>query len=122
MKNIRAAGYLCTTRLPPVTSNPSRRPIKSPSTSSRRQTGKKNTVRNQSTVLSLAPQATSRTNTIYMVTYFAGGALGSYTGGLAWHHFGWPGVTALGLLYSCAAVFVRFTAWMPATAGVIKRA
>jgi predicted MFS family arabinose efflux permease len=77
---------------------------------------------NQSTVLSLAPQATSRTNTIYMVILFVGGALGSYTGGLAWHHFGWPGVTALGLLYSCAAVFVRFAAWMPATDGVIKRA
>jgi predicted MFS family arabinose efflux permease len=77
---------------------------------------------NQSTVLSLAPQATSRTNTIYMVLYFVGGALGSYTGGLAWHHFGWQGTTVLGLLYSCAAVFVRFAAWVPAFAGVIKRA
>jgi predicted MFS family arabinose efflux permease len=72
---------------------------------------------NQSTVLGLEPHATNRTNTIYMVIYFIGGALGSYTGGLAWHHFGWPGVTALGLLYSCAAVLVRFAAWMPATAG-----
>jgi predicted MFS family arabinose efflux permease len=77
---------------------------------------------NQSTVLSLAPQATSRTNTIYMVLYFAGGAMGSYSGGLAWHHFGSPGTTALGLLYSCAAVFVRFAAWTPATAGAIKGA
>jgi predicted MFS family arabinose efflux permease len=77
---------------------------------------------NQSTVLSLAPQATSRTNTIYMVLYFAGGAVGSYSGGLAWHHFGWPGTTALGLLYSCTAVFVRFAAWTPATAGAIKGA
>jgi predicted MFS family arabinose efflux permease len=76
---------------------------------------------NQSAVLSLAPQATSRTNTIYMVIYFVGGALGSYTGGLAWHHFGWSGTTALGLLYSCAAVFARFAVWMPATAGVINR-
>jgi predicted MFS family arabinose efflux permease len=72
---------------------------------------------NQSTVLSLAPQATSRANTIYMVIYFVGGALGSYTGGLAWHRFGWLGVTALGLLFSCAAVLVRFAARMPATAG-----
>jgi predicted MFS family arabinose efflux permease len=71
---------------------------------------------NQSRVLGLAPQATSRTNTIYMVFYFVGGALGSYTGGLAWHHFGWPGATALGLLYSGTAVLVRFSAWMPATA------
>jgi predicted MFS family arabinose efflux permease len=77
---------------------------------------------NQSTVLSSAPQATSRTNTIYMVLYFVGGALGSYTGGLVWHHFGWPGTTALGLLYSCAAVFVRYAAWMPAVAGATKRA
>ena len=69
---------------------------------------------NQSTILSLAPQATSRTNTIYMVIYFVGGAFGSFTGGLAWHDFGWPGVCALGLAYSCAAVLVRFTAWMPA--------
>jgi len=68
---------------------------------------------NQSTILSLAPHATSRTNTVYMVCYFAGGALGSYSGGLAWHHFGWPGVSALGLLYGCAAVLVRFVAWMP---------
>jgi predicted MFS family arabinose efflux permease len=77
---------------------------------------------NQSTVLGLAPQATSRTNTIYMVLYFVGGALGSYTGGLAWHHFGWPGVTGLGLLYSCGAVFVRFTARVPAATAAIKRA
>jgi predicted MFS family arabinose efflux permease len=69
---------------------------------------------NQSTILSLAPQATSRTNTIYMVFYFLGGALGSFTGGLAWRHFGWPGVSALGLFYSCAAVLVRFAAWAPA--------
>jgi predicted MFS family arabinose efflux permease len=68
---------------------------------------------NQSTILSLAPQATSRTNTIYMVFYFVGGALGSFTGGLAWHDFGWLGVGALGLVYSCTAVLVRFAAWKP---------
>jgi predicted MFS family arabinose efflux permease len=77
---------------------------------------------NQSTVLSQAPQGTSRTNTIYMVLYSVGGALGSYTAALAWHHFGWSGTTALGLLYSCAAVFARFAARMPATDGVINRA
>jgi predicted MFS family arabinose efflux permease len=77
---------------------------------------------NQSTVLSLAPQATSRTNTIYMVSYFIGGALGSYTGALAWHHFGRAATTAVGLLDSCAAVFVRFAAWIPATAAVTERA
>jgi predicted MFS family arabinose efflux permease len=69
---------------------------------------------NQSTVLNLAPQATSRTNTVYMVIYFAGGALGSYTGGLAWHHFGWPGVCVLGLGYSGAAILLRPIAWTQA--------
>lgn len=68
---------------------------------------------NQSTILGLAPQATSRTNTIYMVFYFVGGALGSYTAGLAWHHFGWFGVSTLGLVYSCAAILVRLAAWTP---------
>ncbi|MDB5393095.1 MAG: transporter [Rhodospirillales bacterium] len=58
---------------------------------------------NQSTVLSLAPKATSRTNTIYMVIYFLGGALGSYTGGLAWHVLGWLGVCVLGFAYAVAA-------------------
>lgn len=67
---------------------------------------------NQSTILSLSSQAISRINTIYMVFYFVGGALGSLTGGLAWHHFGWLGVSALGFLYGCAAVLVRFTAWI----------
>jgi predicted MFS family arabinose efflux permease len=76
---------------------------------------------NQSAVLSLAPQATSRTDTIYMVIYPVGGALGSYTGGLAWHHFGWSGTTAPRLLSSGAAVCARFGVWMPATAGVINR-
>jgi predicted MFS family arabinose efflux permease len=71
---------------------------------------------NQSTVLGLAPDATSRTNTIYMVLYFVGGALGSYTGGLAWHHFGWVGVSALGLAYGSAAIMLRFVAWMPVPA------
>ncbi len=68
---------------------------------------------NQSTILGLAPHASSRTNTIYMVFYFVGGALGSYTAGLAWHHFSWFGVSALGLVYSCTAILVRWAAWTP---------
>lgn len=70
-------------------------------------------VGNQSTVLGLVPRATSRANTIYMVCYFVGGAVGSYTGGLAWHHTGSTGVSALGLAYAGAAVTIRFAAWTP---------
>jgi predicted MFS family arabinose efflux permease len=65
---------------------------------------------NQSTVLSLAPDATSRSNTIYMVLYFVGGATGSATAGMAWHHFGWIGVSAAGFIYAALAVIVHFTA------------
>jgi hypothetical protein len=39
---------------------------------------------NQSTILSLAPQATSRTNTIYMVIYFVGGAFAVSSQSLRW--------------------------------------
>ena len=65
-------------------------------------------------ILGLAPQGTSRVNTVYMVLYFIGGALGSSSGGLAWHYFGWRGVTVLGLMYGCTAMMIRFTAWAPA--------
>jgi predicted MFS family arabinose efflux permease len=65
---------------------------------------------NQSTVLSLAPEATSRCNTIYMVLYFLGGAAGSGTAGLAWHYFGWIGVSVTGFAYAALAVIVHFTA------------
>jgi hypothetical protein len=72
---------------------------------------------NQGTILGLAPRVTSRTNTIYMVFYFVGGALGSSTAGLAWHHFGWFGVSTLGLVYSGTAILVRcLAAWTPVQA------
>jgi predicted MFS family arabinose efflux permease len=63
---------------------------------------------NQSSVLGLAPEATSRSNTVYMVSYFLGGAIGSYTGGLAWHGLGWLGVCGFGLAYAVAASTLHF--------------
>jgi predicted MFS family arabinose efflux permease len=53
-------------------------------------------ISNQTLVFSLRPEARSRLNTVYMTGYFTGGSLGSVVGGLAWMHFGWLGVCAVG--------------------------
>lgn len=54
-------------------------------------------ISNQSRIYALAPEARSRVNTVYMVAYFIGGALGSALASLAWHAFGWTGVSLAGL-------------------------
>ncbi len=53
-------------------------------------------ISNQTKIFSLVPEARSRLNTVYMTGYFTGGSIGSVLGGLAWTHFGWLGVCALG--------------------------
>ena len=53
-------------------------------------------ISNQTLIFSLRPEARSRLNTVYMTGYFTGGSLGSVVGGLAWMHYGWPGVCAVG--------------------------
>ena len=53
-------------------------------------------IANQTTVFALRPEARSRLNTVYITAYFTGGSLGSVAGGLAWTHFGWPGVCVVG--------------------------
>jgi len=60
-------------------------------------------ISNQSRIYALRPEARSRINTVYMVAYFIGGALGSALGTLAWHHAGWLGVCGVGLACTLAA-------------------
>jgi len=48
---------------------------------------------NQSIIYDLLPQARSRLTTVYVTTMFAGGALGSALGALAYQHWGWTGAT-----------------------------
>jgi predicted MFS family arabinose efflux permease len=52
---------------------------------------------NLSRMSSLAPEARTRLNTIYMSSFFVGGTLGSVLGSYAWRLFGWDGVCAAGL-------------------------
>lgn len=61
-------------------------------------------VSNQTRVYSLVPEARSRLNTVYMVTYFAGGSMGSALGAFGWRAAGWNGVCASGLALSVLAL------------------
>ncbi|WP_462410751.1 MFS transporter [Neobacillus sp. Marseille-QA0830] len=53
-------------------------------------------VSNQTRIYSLIPEARSRLNTVYMVSYFLGGSLGSSLSGYAWGLWKWPGVCLTG--------------------------
>ena len=61
----------------------------------------------QASVVSLLPEARSRLNTLYMVTRFGGGALGSTAGVLAWTWAGWNGVCLLCLGLTAAALLIH---------------
>jgi predicted MFS family arabinose efflux permease len=64
-------------------------------------------VANQTRIYALLPEARSRLNTVYMVTYFLGGALGSALGAWGWAHWQWNGVCAAGAVQFVAALGVR---------------
>jgi len=64
-------------------------------------------ISNQTLVFSLRPEARSRLNTVYMTGYFTGGSLGSVVGGLAWMHYGWPGVCTVGGVFVALALVIH---------------
>jgi predicted MFS family arabinose efflux permease len=68
-------------------------------------------VANQTLVYSLAPDARSRLNTVYMFSYFVGGALASYAAAVCWARAQWTGVCLLAL----ALLFVALSnhLWSP---------
>jgi predicted MFS family arabinose efflux permease len=61
-------------------------------------------VSNLARVHARRPEARSRMNTVYMVSYFAGGALGTAAGTWAWSAFGWTGTCAVGAAFLAAAL------------------
>jgi predicted MFS family arabinose efflux permease len=65
-----------------------------------------NLVTNQTRVHRLIPEARNRINTLFMVTYFVGGALGTFLAGFAWSLWQWTGVCALGASFFGAALIV----------------
>ena len=63
-----------------------------------------NQIANQGRIYTLDSSLHSRINSVYMVTYFLGGSIGSLIGAQAWAIAGWPGVCATGILFSIAAL------------------
>lgn len=61
-------------------------------------------ISNQARTQALSAEKRNRINTIFMVSYFMGGSLGSILGAYFWAHFGWSGVCAVGLLFQMVAI------------------
>ncbi|MCR8630512.1 MFS transporter [Paenibacillus radicis (ex Xue et al. 2023)] len=64
-------------------------------------------IANQSRIYSLAPEARGRLNTVYMVSTFLFGSVGSALGSYAWSLWRWNGVSAVG---GCM-VLIAFAVW-----------
>ena len=67
-----------------------------------------NHISNQTLVLGLSSELRNRLNAVYMVVYFAGGALGSIAGALAFGAYGWAGTSAFGIGASILALAAFF--------------
>lgn len=59
---------------------------------------------NQTVIFGLAPELRSRINALYMVTYFAGGAIGTVAASYAWSQGKWPAVCSTGAVFALAAM------------------
>lgn len=68
-------------------------------------------VSNQSKILSLDPQASSRINTIYVTSIFLGGSIGTAVASAAWAHSGWPAVCRFGLAAALLAFSINAVDW-----------
>jgi predicted MFS family arabinose efflux permease len=63
-----------------------------------------NQIANQGRIYTLNSALHSRINSVYMVTYFLGGSIGSLIGAQAWAIAGWPGVCSVGMILSIAGL------------------
>ena len=64
-------------------------------------------ITNQSCIFSTNLEAKNRVNTIYMVSFFIGGSLGTFFGAIAWSYFKWIGVSVVGLSLSILILIVH---------------
>ncbi|NMF06040.1 MFS transporter [Clostridium beijerinckii] len=64
-------------------------------------------VSNQARVHSLNEETRNRLNTIYMVSFFLGGAFGSFLGSYSYSHFGWYGVCTFGIITQILALIIH---------------
>lgn len=68
-------------------------------------------ISNQSRVYALIPEARNRLNTIYMVSYFLGGSIGTYLGSVAWSIWQWDGVILVGSIMVVIGLLTFAPAW-----------
>lgn len=78
-------------------------------------------VANQSSVLALLPEARNRVNTVYMISYFTGGSIGSLLGSWAWGRWHWHGVCGCGVGFILLGAAVFLTVGSDASAKVALR-
>jgi len=64
-------------------------------------------ISNQSIIFTLNAEARNRINTIYMVAYFIGGAIGAYIASQVWNVYQWTGVSAIGIILSSIALIMH---------------
>lgn len=63
-------------------------------------------VSNQSRIYALSAEARSRLNTVFMTSYFLGGATGAGVAALLTQHFGWNGLAACGMVFAGLALAI----------------
>lgn len=61
-------------------------------------------VTNQSLIYTIRPEARGRITSVYMTSYFAGGAAGSALSAVAWDLAGWTAVSLVGAAFAAALV------------------
>ena len=67
-------------------------------------------ISNQTCALSLDQHASNRINTIFMTTYFVGGAAGTFLAGTFWHAFSWAGVVFTGIFLAGISLVITIFA------------
>ncbi len=75
---------------------------------------------NQSATMRLCPEATSRMNTIYMVTYFIGGSFGTFLAGTMWSLYGWIGTVATGLGLMAVSILITWTHYRVRSKAIVR--
>lgn len=70
-----------------------------------------NLVANQTRLYALLPQASGRLNTVFMTSYFLGGAAGSALGATVAEYFGWIGIALAGLGCAALALGIVLACW-----------
>jgi len=64
-------------------------------------------ISNQAIILSLNSEARNRINTIYMVSYFIGGATGTFLATRVWGSYNWAGICVVGIVLSSIAIIIH---------------